>query len=292
MAVQPPWSSSRRERVAMLRTLDPVADHQRIVRISGSLEFAWDTKRALELALFRTFAIPRVSGLLDRTGEFATRPQKRYDDTTLLIAEFVEHGYDSPRGRAAIDRMNALHGRHRIRNTDMLYVLSTFVFGPARWIDSYAWRGLTEVERTAGFEFWRAVAERMGITDEDGALADRAALERWSHRYELAEMRFARSNAAVGSATRELVLGWYLPRQLRPLGARVLHAVMDDRLLEAFGFPIPRPQERRAVRSALRARSRAQRRLPARRRPVLETRKPHRTYPDGYRLDELGPTPA
>jgi hypothetical protein len=280
---------SRRHRAARLALLDPVADHQAIVRIDGTLEFPWDMKRALELALLRTFAVPRISGLLHRTGEFERRPQRRYDDTTLLIAEFVEHGYDSPRGTAAIAAMNAQHGRYRIRNGDLLYVLSTFIIEPARWIDAYGWRPLTDGERLAGFLFWRAVGERMGIADEDGALESVARLTAWSEAYEDAEVRYARSNALVGTATRDLLLGWYLPRRVRPLGARGLHALLDDRLLDAFGFPRPTQAERLAVTTALRARSRALRRLPARRTPVVETLRRHRSYPDGHRLEELGP---
>src|SRR5687767_10830495 len=110
-----------------IRTLDPVRDHQRIVLLSMRQDFAFDTTRALELALFRTFASPRISGLLDRTGEFARDAQKRYDDTDLLVSELMEHGYDSDRGRAALRRMNQLHGRFDIPNQDFLYVLSTFV---------------------------------------------------------------------------------------------------------------------------------------------------------------------
>jgi hypothetical protein len=280
---------SRRRRVARLAALDPVADHQAIVRIDGTLEFPWDTRRALELALFRTFAVPRISGLLHRTGEFERRPQRRYDDTVLLIAEFVEHGYDTPRGRAAIAGMNAQHGRYRIRNRELLYVLSTFVLEPARWIDAHGWRSLTAAERTAGFVFWREVGERMGIGDEDGALSSAEALDAWSRAYEATEMRWARSNALVGRATRDLLLAWHLPARVRPLGARAVHALLEPALLDAFGFPHPPDAERRVVRTALRARSRAQRHLPARRLPVVETLRPHRSYPHGYRVEDLGP---
>lgn len=288
-AARPLLSPSRRRRCDQLDQMDADADHQRIVRITGTLEFPWDMKRALELALFRTFAVPRISGLLARTGEFARRPQRRYDDTTILIAEFVEHGYDSPRGRAAIERMNSLHGRYRIRDEDFLYVLSTFVFEPSRWIDQYGWRPLTATERRAGFVFWREVADRMRIRDAEGVLADVDRFDAWRRAYEQAELRYAPCNATVASATRELFLVRYVPRHLRGMGVRAVHALLDDALLDAFGFPPPTPVERRAVRGALRARARGQRHLPARRRPVLETARRHPTYPHGYGISELGP---
>ena len=123
-------STARSRVLDEIRTLDPVADHQRIVFLSTCFDFPFDTTRALELALFRTFCIPSVSRLLDRTGEFQNRAQKRYDDTDLIVSELVEWGYSSERGARALARMNAIHGRFKIANTDFLYVLSTFVFEP------------------------------------------------------------------------------------------------------------------------------------------------------------------
>src|SRR3954449_8998045 len=84
-----------------IRRLDPERDHQRIVFLSTCFEFPFDTTRSLEFALFRSFASPRVSALLDRTGEFAHRAQKRYDDTDIIVSELMEWGYNSERGRRA-----------------------------------------------------------------------------------------------------------------------------------------------------------------------------------------------
>ena len=82
-----------------IRRLDPVADHSRIVYLDTCFEFPWDTTRSLELALFRTFAVPSIAALLDTTGEFGRAPQKRYDDTDLILSTIVEAGYDSEAGK-------------------------------------------------------------------------------------------------------------------------------------------------------------------------------------------------
>jgi hypothetical protein len=92
--------------LADIRRLDPVRDHVRIVHLDACYEFPFDTTRALELAFFRTFAVPSIAQLLASTGEFTDRALKRYDDTDLLISTFAENGYDSAIGRAAIRRMN------------------------------------------------------------------------------------------------------------------------------------------------------------------------------------------
>src|SRR5262245_6261937 len=134
-----------------------------IARRLATVDFPWDTTRALELALFRTFASPRIGGLLHATGEFAARAQKRYDDTDLIVSEILENGYDSERGTRAIARMNALHARFKIRNQDFLYVLSTFVLEPIRWNARFGWRAMTTDEQQAWLGFWREVGARMGI---------------------------------------------------------------------------------------------------------------------------------
>ena len=122
-------------RYAILREiqkLDPEKDDQRIVFLSSRYDFPFDTTRALEFALFRTFCVPSISALLDRTAEFLHRAQKRYDDTDIIVSELMEWGYDSERGERALRRLNQLHGRFAIANKDFLYVLSTFVYEPIR----------------------------------------------------------------------------------------------------------------------------------------------------------------
>src|SRR6266567_6623852 len=134
-----------------IRRLDPERDDERIVFLSTCYDFPFDTTRALEFALFRTFAVPSISTLLDRTGEFQNRAQKRYDDTDIIVSELMERGYDSDRGKRALRRMNQLHGRFAIANEDFLYVLSTFVFEPIRWNKRFGWRLMSEQERLAMF---------------------------------------------------------------------------------------------------------------------------------------------
>ncbi len=73
-----------------IKKLDPETDHQQIVYLSSCYDFPFDTTRALEFALFRAFCVPSISTLLDRTGEFRDRAEKRYDDTEIIISELME----------------------------------------------------------------------------------------------------------------------------------------------------------------------------------------------------------
>ncbi|WNG42821.1 DUF2236 domain-containing protein [Archangium minus] len=277
----------RRTILERIQRLDPERDAQRILFLSWYHDFPWDSRKALEFALFRTFAVPSISGLLDFSGEFVQRAQKRYDDTELLIAEFVEHGYDNERGRRAIRRMNQIHHRFLISNEDYLYVLSTFVFEPRRWIDRFGWRPYSEHERLANWFFWRNVGRMMNIHDIPSTYE---AFERFNVEYERAHFRYSESNRHIGEATRELFLSWYLPRPLRQLGQPAVHALLDEPLREAFGFPPAPLPVQLAVHGLLRARSHALRYLPERKHPRLITRLPHLSYPHGYDIEQLGPT--
>lgn len=261
-------------------------DAHAIVRRLACFDFPFDTTRALEFALFRTFCVPRIAALLDHTREFGRFAQKRYDDTDLLISEFVENGYDSERGRAAIERMNAIHGRFRIANEDFLYVLSTFVYEPIRWNARFGWRRFNEAERLASFHFWREVGRRMGIRDLPD---DYDAFERFNIDYEARHFRYTDAGHRVACATREMFSAWF-PRALRPLVRRVIYALLDEPARRAAGFPAPGPLLARLVPWGLRLRGRLAGWLPARRHPRLRTMLKRPTYPRGYRTEDLGPS--
>jgi hypothetical protein len=270
-----------------IRRLDPVRDAERIVHLDACYEFPFDLTRSLELAFFRTFAVPSIAELLASTREFLDRPRKRYDDTDLLISSFVEHGYDAGHGRDAIRRMNRLHRRFAIANDDFLYVLSTMVLEPWRWNERFGWRRALAVEREAMLHFWREVGRRMNIR---GIPETYAELERFNVEFE--RERFAHTEAGhrVATSMIRMFVG-KLPRVPVALGARAIHALLDEPLLDALGLPHPTAAERRAVEGALRVRARAVRLLPPRRRPRLRTQLRRRDYPGGYTIADLGPAP-
>ncbi|EWM11199.1 oxygenase MpaB family protein [Kutzneria sp. 744] len=276
------WDNLRR-----ILSLDPERDHQEIYRLSAGFEFPWDFQRSLEFALFRTYSVPSISTLLAATREFELRPQRRYDDTALLMAEMMEHGYDSPRGKAALRSVNRAHGRFRISNEDMLYVLSTFVFEPVRWLDRFGWRRLSDHERLAGFHFYRAVGTRMGIRSIPSSYAE---FEQFNVDYERTNFVYTDTNAAVGRYTLELFCSWY-PAALRPAIRPALRSLMDRPLLDAFGFAPAPPWLTRLSEAGVRLRSAVVRELPPRRHSKLANDPGNRTYPGyptGYDPADLG----
>ena len=268
-----------------IERLDPERDHQRIVHLSFGYDFPWDAVRSLEIALYRTYCVPSISALLDRTSEFRERPQQRYDDTSLLVAEMCKWGYESGRGKEALERMNWAHSHYNISNDDFLYVLSTFIYEPVRWIDAFGWRRTSLNERLGYYFFWREVGARMGVRSIPTTYD---AFEAWSRSYERSQFRFAETNQRVGAATRDLFAAWF-PRLVTPIVRYSIYALLDEPTIAAFGFPKPLPLSRWLIRVALRLRGRVVRWLPPRRQPRFFTDERNRTYPRGYRISELGP---
>jgi ER-bound oxygenase mpaB/B'/Rubber oxygenase, catalytic domain len=268
-----------------IRRLDPERDCRRIVFIDTFHEFPFDTTRALELAFFKTFAVPSIAELLDSTGEFVERGQKRYDDTDLLISAFSEDGWDGELGKRAIRRMNQIHGRFAIANDDFLYVLSAMVLEPLRWNARFGWRRLLESERLAFFHFWREVGQRMAIRDIPESLAELEAFN-----VECERARFARTDAGVrlAHAQRDVFLAWF-PFVPKAVGARAISALLEQHVVDALDLVRPTRAERAAAVAGLRLRARALHALPARRRPKLRTTMRRRSYPRGFTIEELGP---
>jgi hypothetical protein len=276
------WSTAHR-----IAQLDPERDHVEIYRLSTGFEFPWDYRRALELALLRTFAIPSIAELLVATREFERFTQRRYDDTAILMGELAAHGYDSDRGRTALRRINRAHGPYRIANEDMLYVLSTFVLDPVRWIDRYGWRRLLAQEREAAYCFYREVGRRMNIRDMPAGYAE---LERFSRDY-ARTMRATPGSRALADHVLGLFATWF-PRPVRGLARRVVPATFDDELLLGLGLPQPPRWQRATAGRALRLRAAVVRRMPPRRAASFDDGsvrfRSYPGYPDGYDLDTIG----
>jgi hypothetical protein len=274
-----------------IEALDPDRDFVEIYRLMGTFEFPWDMNQALSFALFRTYAVPSIGRLLARTGEFTERPQKRYDDTVLILDAVLEHGPDSPEGRSAIRRMNQMHRSYDISNDDLRYVLATFVVTPIRWLDDYGWRRMSECERIASANYYRALGRRMGIRDIPETWQ---AFARLLDDHEREHFAFDAGARTVAEATLAL-LATFPPHHRLPaaLDRRLSLATMDTPLLSAFRFPHPHPVLRALVRGALKARGRAVRFLPPRREPYYARMLPQiRSHPDGYEIDLLGTFPA
>jgi hypothetical protein len=269
-----------------IASLDAVQDCQRIVHLLTTYEFPADMQRSTELALFHTYGSTTISALLDRTQQFSRHGQKRYDDTRLLIARFIECGWDGEMGHRAIEQMNHIHAFYRIENEDFLFVLWTFLDFPMRWLESYGWRSFTAHEREAWFQYWTEIGRRMHLKHIPTTWAD---FDAFVSDYESRKLTYAPANARVAQATLDILASW-LPRPLRFAVPAVVACLVPERLLPAVGMKPPSPVLKSLIQVALKARARVKRWLPYERYPTLLMHTVNRTYPGhAYRIEALGP---
>jgi hypothetical protein len=267
--------------------LDPVADAREVLTGVAAHDYPWDTLQSLSFALFRTYAVPSIGDLLDRTGEFTGRVQKRYDDTGLLLEEVQRHGLGSTRGRAAVRRVNQMHAMYDISNDDLRYVLATFVVVPTRWVDDFGWRPLTAHEVAASVHYYRELGRHMAIRDLPESYEGFARL---LDDYERTHFGFSEGGRRVADSTLRLMTSFGVNALLPgAVARRFALALMDEPLLRAFDYPVPTRVERGLARALMRLRARVLRLLPGRGRPKWASDFGwFRSYPGGFAVERLG----
>jgi hypothetical protein len=271
--------------------LDPVRDSHEISLHVSAYDFPWDNLQALSFALFRTYAVPSIGQLLDRTEEFTGRVQKRYDDTGLLLEEVQRHGVGSTRGRSAVRRINQMHAMYDISNDDFRYVLATFVVVPKRWMDDFGFRPLSPNEIAATTNYYIELGRHMAIKQLP---QDFAGFEKLLDDYERQHFAFHPAGRRVADATLGLMTT-FPPNSYAPkwLVKRLAYALMDDPLLRAFRYPIPSRFERAFFLGAMGLRARLLRLFPARSKPKWVSQYGYyRSYPAGYEIEQLGTFPG
>ncbi|KAL2840769.1 streptococcal 67 kDa myosin-cross-reactive antigen like family-domain-containing protein [Aspergillus pseudoustus] len=228
------------------------------------MEFPSASLKALQFALFRTYGIPTISGLLLRTSQFSNPATsfKRYADTGALIGQFMAFDPTSERTQTAIARTKFLHTGYRasgkILESDMLYTLSLFALEPIRFIAMFEWRELSELEQCAIGTYWKSLGDALEISFDvlpSGPHAFRDGLHfleelrAWSLQYERDYMKPTPQNKEVAEKTMDVLL-YAVPKVLRPIGVNFASCVMDDRLREAMMYAPP-PAIYKAIFSSL-----------------------------------------
>lgn len=263
------------------------AEHLAVYRRLALREFGADLRIGLNLAFYRTFAVPAIARLLVDTGEMTERTRKRADDTGLMMYELIAHGPHHPRGRQVIASLNRIHRVYDITPDEYRYVLGTFVFIPTRWIDRYGPRRLRPHEREATWRFWREVGRLMNVRDVPDTWA---GFERWFNAFEHANFGHDAAATRLIDATRDL-LATRFPKALRRWAGPASDALLDEDVRRALGVPAPARAIRTAVRGLLRVDA-VVRRCRAVPPDFFTPGQATRHYPHGYELDDLGPDPV
>ncbi|KAF9957122.1 hypothetical protein BGZ70_009616 [Mortierella alpina] len=300
----------------------PLRNHDIAREVAANVseyEFPFLNVVSLEFALFKTYAIPSISKILAATNEFKNDCLRRADDTVFILLEVTERHArdvrrtmidgkpdekeqlnDERRAELAMERLNFLHGHYNIKQDDYLYTLALFVLEPPSFLGRFEWRPLTDLEKNALLAQWIHNGKIMGIQNIPTSVAE---LEQWALAYETKHAVFAPTNRVIADATIDLLLS-LTPSFMHPFGRKVISCLLTDRLRTAFKIaPPPRgltpivegilyaraafirhfmlPRRLPLVRTALRANKEN--------KYVPQFHKYKPVYPDGYRIEDLGP---
>ena len=216
-----------------------VEDAHEIYNNLGYIEFPFLATKALEFGFFKTYSIPSISKILNSTSQLTKHCGDRYDDTHLLISEFIEQDPNSGRAHLALKRLNFLHSNYNITNIDYIYVLSVFIVVPIHFITKYGYRNLHPKEILASYIVWKDIGIKMGIKDIPNSYIE---IETYMFTYESKYMKYHIDNNTLGNATIELFLS-DIPHCLKwcldPVGKVFITSICGIQLNIAMGFKQP-----------------------------------------------------
>lgn len=152
----------------------------------------------------------------------------------------------SQRAYISLARTRFLHSGYRasgkILDDDMLYTLALFALEPIRFINTYEWRTLSDLERCAIGTFWKSAGDALdisysalpsGATGFQDGLQWLEEISAWSAAYEERCMVPDQKNRETADQTTAVIV-YMLPKILHPVGLQFVSFMMDDRLRKAM----------------------------------------------------------
>lgn len=272
-----------------LNQLNIEEDYQTIVKYLADHDAPLDYLISGELAQIQTFAIPSISKLLQQTKQYQNNGVKRLDDTRAILTECMTDSVESDRGLHMVEHLNWIHGHYEINNDDYLYTLALFIIEPARWMDTFGYRSLTDREKYAGYLAFRSLGQAMGIKNIPES---RDEFVTWYQDYRRQHMVYHPDNKKV---TDGLIDGMkeMFPFFIRPIIRPVILTLINDpELLEATGQKAPSYSVQKSIRALMAIRKKLQRVINPWQRKGFENSylgQHYKSYPTGYQNCVLGP---
>ena len=242
-----------------------------------------------ELAQIQTFGIPSISMLLQRTKQYQNDGLKRLDDTRAILTECMTDSVQSDRGQHMIKHLNWIHSHYEISNDDYLYTLALFIIEPARWMESFGYRPLSEREKYAGYLAFKSLGTAMNIKHIPES---REAFVMWYQDYRRQHMVYHPNNKKVTDGlivAMEDMFPFFIKPFIRPV---ILTLVNDPELLIATGQKPPAQLTQIVIKGFMGIRKTLQKYInPWQHRSFDNSRlgQHYKSYPDGYQNSVLGP---
>jgi len=274
------------ERLSHLR----VEEHyQQMVKYLANHDAPMDYLISGELAQIQTFGIPSISKLLQRTKQYQQNGLKRLDDTRAILTECMTDSVQSSRGQHMVKHLNWIHSHYEISNDDYLYTLALFIVEPARWMESFGYRPLTDREKYAGYLAFKSLGQAMKIKDIPDS---RDEFISWYENHRAQHMTYHPDNKIV---TDGLIDGMkdMFPFFIKPLVRPVILTLINDpELLVATGQKPPAKVVQKIIKGFMQLRRLVQQTINPWQKQSFETSylgQHYKSYPTGYQNSVLGP---
>eukprot|EP01102_Stenamoeba_stenopodia_P008146 TRINITY_DN2315_c0_g5_i1.p1 TRINITY_DN2315_c0_g5~~TRINITY_DN2315_c0_g5_i1.p1 ORF type:complete len:356 (-),score=87.79 TRINITY_DN2315_c0_g5_i1:105-1172(-) len=148
-----------------LERMDPEKDYNRMVMLLCGHELPLEFFLGINLAFYRTFVSPTISGRYYATKAIEHHTLKRVDDTDILMHAWCDYGTESELAKGSFQQLNRIHGFFDISNRDFVFVLCCFVVDTIRMTELTGRREMTPNEKQAHYRFWMDVGKKMNLTD-------------------------------------------------------------------------------------------------------------------------------
>lgn len=188
------------------------------------------------LALVRMMGVAHLVTALYGHALLVSQTHARLTRTRRTLLELICGGFDSPAGRAAVQRLRDVHRPLNAGAADYRYVLGTFFLEPLRWNRLHARHLLSPDEQALLLDFWMQVGQAMQI---DGLPATLPQWQEMQRDYEAQHCRFTPQGHALACLCLRDVVKLTLPVGTRWAFRQWMLATLDPAVRGTLGLEAP-----------------------------------------------------
>jgi hypothetical protein len=230
-----------------------------------------------------TFSSPRMSRILNSTGEIQQRIAKRVVDTTLLASAVMLEGFGSAAGGEAARRVHTMHSHYDIHEDDFVATAAEEALASLDLAEKFGWRPVTAKESEALRLYYSRQARVFG--SRKPLPASIPLTRQLFSRYLDEHVRFEPQNQRLAN----VLIDWFcglVPRPMRGIYRTFLLANLDPRITRACGFQVPSKLSSWATYAVMKKmgmRDPVPDGAPNRLDALVKS-----VYPNGWQMDRLG----
>jgi hypothetical protein len=201
------------------------------------------------LALIRMMGIAHLVESLYGHTKLVSETHARLARTRQTVVDLICHGFDSPEGRAGIQRLRDVHRHLKVSPEDYRYVLATFFLEPLRWSEQHSLKAVTQDEANLLLGFWMRVGHEMSIPNLPESLPE---WKNFQKDYEARHMGFTSQGHRLALMCLRDVVKLSLPRGTQGIFRQMMIVTIEPSVRQSLGIATPQRSARLLVRILLR----------------------------------------